>query len=276
MSYFKLAFDVPDSWSEKNARKKAEAYAATFERECKTGVRSDTKQTFASYCDYVINLKEQRGIKHSTIIRYKALTARIYPEIGHIKLQDLRPHSLNELYTSLSADGVNKHTGGKLNNKTIIEHHRLISTVLEQAVKEELIPFNIAARASLPKADKKEVNYFQPEQVKLIREALEKEPIKWKTLVHLFLVTGARRGEILGLKWDKIDFENRTINISTSILYSPERGVYEDTPKTLKSNRKISLPTETIDLLTQYRTYQLEKRLMLGSYYQNKNFIFTQ
>ena len=72
---------------------------------------------------------------------------------------------------------------------------------------------------------------FQSEQVKLIREALEKEPIKWKTLVHLFLATGARRGEILGLKWDKIDFENRTINISTSILYSPEHGVYEDTPK---------------------------------------------
>ena len=149
MSYFKLAFDVPDSWSEKNARKKAEAYAATFERECKTGVRSDTKQTFASYCDYVINLKEQRGIKHSTIIRYKALTARIYPEIGHIKLQDLRPHSLNELYTSLSSDGVNKHTGCKLNNKTIIEHHRLISTVLEQAVKEELIPFNIRPLAKI-------------------------------------------------------------------------------------------------------------------------------
>ena len=117
---------------------------------------------------------------------------------------------------------------------------------------------------------------FQPERVKLIREALEKEPIKWKTLVHLFLVTGARRGEILGLKWDKIDFENRTINISTSILYSPKSGVYEDTPKTLKSNRKISLPTETFDLLTHYRTYQLEKQLMLGSYYQNKNFIFTQ
>ena len=273
---YTTTFDVPDSWSEKNARKKAEAYAATFERECKTGVRSDTKQTFASYCDYVINLKEQRGIKHSTIIRYRELTIRIYPEIGHIKLKDLRVHNLNELYTALSADGLNKRTGGKLSNKTIIEHHRLISTVLEQAVKEELIPFNIASRAALPKVEKKEVNYFQPEQVKLIREALEKESIKWKMLVHLFLITGARRGEILGLKWDKIDFENYTINISNCILYSSERGVYEDTPKTPKSKRTISLPKETIELLMQYKTHQLRARLSLGTYYKNQNFVFTQ
>ena len=111
---------------------------------------------------------------------------------------------------------------------------------------------------------------------KLIREALEKESIKWKMLVHLFLITGARRGEILGLKWDKIDFENYTINISNCILYSSERGVYEDTPKTPKSKRTISLPKETIELLMQYKTHQLRARLSLGTYYKNQNFVFTQ
>ena len=78
--------------------------------------------------------------------------------------------------------------------KTILEHHRLISTVLEQAVKEGLVPFNVAGRATLPKAEHKEVNYFQPEQVAAIREALEQEPMSWKMLVHLFRITGARRG----------------------------------------------------------------------------------
>lgn len=152
------------------------------------------KQTFASYCDYVISLKEQRGIKHSTIVRYKELTSRIYPEIGHIKLKDLRVLNLNELYTALSANGLNKRTKEKLSNKTIVEHHRLISTVLEQAVKEGLIPFNIAYRAQPTKLENKEVNYLQPEQIHAIRKALKNESIKWKTLVHLFLITGARQG----------------------------------------------------------------------------------
>ncbi len=108
--------------------------------------------------------------------------------------------------------------------KTILEHHRLISTVLEQAVKEGLVPFNVAGRATLPKAEYKEVNYFQPEQVAAIREALEQEPMKWKMLVHLFLITGARRGELLGLKWDKVDFEGNRIYICNSILYASDSG----------------------------------------------------
>ncbi len=163
------------------------------------------------------------------------MTTRIYPVIGHIKLCDLRVDHLNDLYTSLSADGLNKKTGGKLSAKTIIEHHRLISTVLEQAFKERLVIFNVARQAELPRAEKKEVNYFQAEQVEAIRNALENEQPKWKMLVHLFLITGARRGEILGLKWDKVDFEKNRIYICNNILYSSDRGIYEDTPKTEKS-----------------------------------------
>lgn len=199
-------FKVQPTWSEKTARKKAEAFAATFEKECREGTTTDSRQKFASYCDYVIDLKERRGVKHSTTVRYKELTRRIYPQIGHIKLRELRADQLNDLYTLLAQDGQNKRTGGGLSAKTILEHHRLISTVLTQATKEGLIPFNIAGRAMLPKAGHKEVNYFQPEQVGAIRDALEQEPMKWKVLTHLFLITGARRGEILGLKWNKVDF----------------------------------------------------------------------
>ena len=122
-------FEVSPTWTEKSARKKAEAFAATFEKECREGVTSDSRQKFAAYCDYVIGLKEQRGVKHSTIVRYKELTGRIYPQIGHIKLRELRADHLNDLYTLLGQEGQNKR-GGKLSTKTILEHHRLISTVL--------------------------------------------------------------------------------------------------------------------------------------------------
>ena len=59
-------FEVSPAWTEKSARKKAEAYAATFEKECREGVTSDSRLKFAEYADYVIAMKEQRGAKHFT------------------------------------------------------------------------------------------------------------------------------------------------------------------------------------------------------------------
>ena len=337
-------FDVSPTWTEKSARKKAEAFAATFEKECREGVTSDSRQKFAAYCDYVLELKASRGVKHSTIIRYQELTTRIYPAIGHIKLKELRADHLNSLYTQLSKPGsgkghswatakadlravlkekgltraelsqaaktpvntvyaavkgqrVSKEAAAAISSalglrletafqiqenvstlsaKTVLEHHRLISTVLEQAVKEGLVPFNVARRATLPKAEHKDVNYFQPEQVATIREALEQEPIKWRTLVHLLLITGARRGEVLGLKWDKVDFTNNQIYVCNSVLYAPDVGIYESTPKTERSKRYIALPVETMQLLRQYRAWQSAERLRLGEYYQNQDFVFSQ
>lgn len=273
---YTATFEVQPSWREETARKKAAAFAAVFEKECKEGVRADTRQTFAAYCDYVIDLKENRSIKHKTAFEYRKMTKRIYPQIGHIKLKDLRVDHLNEFYSYLSSDGMNMRTGGKLSNKTIVEYHRLISTVLEQAVKEGLIPFNPAHRAEPPKVVQKEVNYFQPNQVKEIREALEHEPLKWKVFVHLLLITGARRGELIGLKWDKVSFENNQLYICNNVIYTSDRGVYEDSPKTERSKRFISIPAETTALLKQYRARQAQERLKLGAYFNDQNYVFAQ
>lgn len=342
---FSATFEVNPKWTEEKARKEAEKFAAIFEEKCKSGETSDNRQKFAAYCDYVIDLKEQRGkAKHSTIVRYKDLTTRIYPIIGHIKLKDLRADHLNDLYTQLGKPEARKAQdkavpridlaaylkernikrceivskanlsnpdiaaacrGEKisaekakriaqaleapytslfitekqikpLSPKTIIEYHRLISTVLEQAVKEDLIPYNVARKAEPPKLEQKEAQYFQKEEVAAIRDALELEPIKWKTLTHLLLITGCRRGEILGLKWDKVDWENNRIHICNNILYSADIGIYEDTPKTKKSVRYISLPAETMQLLKKYKMWQNSERLRLGQYYTNRKFVFAQ
>ena len=337
-------FDVSPTWTEKSARKKAEAFAATFEKECREGVTTDSRLKFEEYCEYVLSMKEQRGAKHTTIVRYKELTQRIYPAIGHIRLKDLRADHLNSLYTALAKPGVckgtprasakvdlaarlkeqhmtragiAKQTGVPVNTvsaavkgqevspdaaraiaealstsfekafaiknearslspKTILEHHRLISTVLDHAEKEGQVPFNVAAKATLPKITKKEVNYFQPDQIAAIRDALRQEPLKWETLTHLFLLTGARRGEILGLKWCAVDFDANRIHICNNVQYTPDRGIYEDTPKTAASNRFISLPAETMQLLRRYRAWQSAERLRLGEYYENRDFVFAQ
>ena len=71
-------FDVQPTWTEKSAKKKAEAFAATFEKECRDGALTDTRQTFQHYADYVIQLKESGGAKTKTIQAYKYLAARVY------------------------------------------------------------------------------------------------------------------------------------------------------------------------------------------------------
>lgn len=337
-------FEVRPSWTEERARKRAEAFASTFEKECREGTTSDTRLKFRDYCEYVLELKEKTGAKHSTIIRYRDLTRRIYPAIGHIKLKDLRVDHLNSLYlnlleqgsaqgrttatvkidlaAALKAKGITRvalaekaqlpvnvvyatvkskpvrveaaqviaqvlglsfeqsftvHEEQRtLSPKTVIEHHRLISTVLEQASKEGLIPFNIAQKATLPKVKHKDVQYFQPSEVEAIRDALEQEPIKWRTITHLFLITGARRGEILGLKWKEIDWERNRLHICNNVLYAPDIGIYVDTPKTESSVRYITVPRETMDLLKRYRAWQNSERLRLGAYYHDQGFVFSQ
>ena len=272
---YTTSFKVEPTWTEKTARKKAEAFASVFEKECRDGIKADNRQRFDMYCEYVLTLKEQRGVKLSTLTRYRELTKRIYPAIGHIKLSELRVDHLNSFYTYLSKDGMNVLTGKKLSPKTVLEYHRLISTVLEQAFKERLIIFNVARQAQLPRRDKKEVNYFQLEDIEKINTALENVDYKWRMLIHMMLVTGARRGEILGLKWDKVDFGKKQIYICNSVLYVPGKGVYEDTPKTANSIRYIALPAETISELKAYQLEQRKEFLKNGVPY-NKGFVFTQ
>lgn len=262
-------FPVEPTWTEKFARKKAEAFAANFEKDCRMGITSASNKRFDEYCEYVLTLKEQRGtIKHTTLTRYRELTKRIYPAMGHIKIANLQAPMLNQFYSDLQGIG--------LCGKTVKHYHALISVVLAQAVKKGVVPYNVAERATLPKLVQKEPNYFQPEQVDAIRDALEQEPLRWKMLVHLFLITGARRGELLGLKWGCVDFEQSRIHICNNVLYTPDRGLYEDTPKTEKSKRYIVLPAETMDLFRQYRKWQMEERLRLGAYFIDRDFVFTQ
>lgn len=261
---FTATFKCKPEWTEKFALREAEKYAANLERDYREGRASDSRIKLQDYTEYVLTLKEERGIKHSTITRYRELTVRIYEKIGHMKLVDIRPKTLNDFYTYLSADGMNKKTGGKLSAKTVCEYHRLLHSIFEQALKEGLIPFNPAERAQPPKLVKKDPNYFQPTTVVKIIEALESEPLKWRCAIHLLMVTGIRRGELLALRWKNIDFKASTIFICANVLYSVDRGVYLDTPKTPKSIRLISVPRDTIELLEELRQEQLKRQAEAG------------
>lgn len=266
----------PENLTPKQEEKELQRQIVAFEKKVKQGYVIDERMTFEKYAEYVLKLKERTGSKHRTLTRYKELLLRINPAIGYMKLEEIRPAHLNNFYTALSADGLNKRTGGKLSNKTILEHHRLISTIMTQAEKEMLIPYNPAHKATPPKMEQREVNYFQPEQVAAIRDALETEPLKWKAATHLLLLSGCRRGEIMGLKWAKVDFKGQTIRIDNNLLYAADIGIYEDTPKTATSVRTIRLPAETMQLLREWKLEQTAQRIVSGDRWTYTDFLFTQ
>ena len=162
-----------------------------------------------------------------------------------------------------------------LADKTILAYHRLISIVLAQAEKEMLVPYNAAAKASPPKTTKKAPNYFQPETISEILKALEAEPLKWQLITHLLLVTGCRRGEIMGLKWEKVDFKNNRVTIDRALIVSPSKGVYESITKT-SDIRYLNLPAETMALLRQHKREQLRLQIANGDRWIHTGYVFTQ
>jgi len=100
-----------------------------------------------------------------------------------------------------------------LSADTIHHFHNMISMVLAQAEREMIIPYNSASKASPPGDIRKEPNFMQVDDMMRIMECLQKKPLMWQVIMMLLIATGARRGEIAGLKWKNVDFENGSIRI---------------------------------------------------------------
>lgn len=255
-------------------KKELEKEAARFELECKAGVVPLEKKTFSEYADYVMTLKK-RDQKRSTVTRYEELLVRIKEEIGPLKLADVTGEHLNRFYLKLSQPGQNKKTGGGLSPKTILEYHRLIHTIYAQALKEGLVMFNTADKATPPAVRKKEAEFFEVEEVQKIMSCLAKEPLKWQTITQLLIASGARRGEIMGLKWSAVDFKNNRIKIAVNLLYDAKLGIYEDTSKTEES-RQLAIDPSVMKLLALHKKEQMIQRLKLGDQWVDGNYCFTQ
>lgn len=168
-----------------------------------------------------------------------------------------------------------RHNADPLSDRTILDHHRLISSILSQAEKEMLIPYNPASKATPPKHKKNTPDYYQPEQMMAIIDALEDVPLKWKALTYFLIDTGCRRGEVAGLKWESIDLDSNTVTIERALLYNATRGTYEGTTKTGKI-RAVKLAPETVALLKQHRAMQLRQRMSNGDRWHETGYVFTQ
>ena len=185
------------------------------------------------------------------------------------RIADALGMSMGELFTPVYGQRT-------LSAGTVMNCHMLVSTVLGQAEKEMLIPYNPARRAALPKRGcGPDPNYFQEDQVGDILRALEGEPIKWRAAVNLLLASGCRRGELLGLKWDRVDWEKRIVRIDCAMHYAPDRGLFEGPPKTRGSIRTLVIPGETMELLWEHKLWQQEEMAFQGTKWKESPYVFT-
>jgi len=272
-----LAWTPEKEWSESKIQKELNKAAILFEEQCNAGGIADKKQTFELYADYVMDLKENvEKKKHRTIKRYKELLERINPAIGHMKIQDIKPQHLNKFYEQLRQPGMNLKTGGKLSDKTIREYHSVIHVILAKADEEMLVQYNAASKATKPKYKKKEANFLDIEDIQRILDCAKNEPLKWQVALNLLVFTGGRRGEVAGIKIDKINFKENIIDISEALLYASDVGVYADSTKNEYSKRLLKIPEEITKLVKLLVKELQQMPLELGDKWTDTGYLLTQ
>lgn len=243
---------------------------------CKKGVRRD------SVCACKVSLQDLIKSKKVTLQQLSESsglglqTVRTAVKGGNIAMRSAKQIStaLNEPFEKLF-DIENK-KGGTLSGKTMLHHHRLISSILEKAVKWQVIFANPCDRVEPPKAERKEAAFLDDIQSQELIACLQSEPLKYRAMIIVLLYTGLRRGELCGLEWSDVDFQNSVIDISKTSLYLPDRGVFDDDTKTQSSKRVIKIPDEAIKILVEHRRQQFIERIKCGDRWVDSNKVFTQ
>lgn len=164
---------------------------------------------------------------------------------GHISLESAEKIAKGLKIPVKRLFEVHQETSG-LSAKTILHHHRLISSILAQAARDRLVPYNVADRNYMkaPKLDHKEAAFLDDEQAR-----------------HVL--------ELLGLEWGDIDFENRVIHIRRTSQYVQHMGIITKSPKNDTSFRTIKLSEMMFDQLREYQQYWQQFRKNLGDNWQN-------
>ncbi len=147
---------------------------------------------------------------------------------------------------------------------------------MQDAVYDPIIQSNPCQSIRPPKVEDKEARYLDDEQAELLLDTVrEKAEHPFDMIIMLLLHTGMRRGECCGLEWDDVDFDNCTIDINKSLLYLPEKGVFENDPKTYSSKRVIKVGTDLINLLAEYRKWQNKEAVKQGDKWIDSGKTFT-
>lgn len=272
---------VPDGWSNKVIERELAKVAAEFERKCKAGevlTRQEQKDKAAFDTAEAAKIRTLKQYGEQVFMPAKAITCSentrsgfqnyldkwIYPAIGEVKLPEITPAMISALLLSMQSQG--KAHG------TVIKVYTILNLLFQMAYMEDVIDKNPMDKVKRPTPKKdeikpKEAEAYTADELCYILDCLSTEPLKWQALIRLLIDSGMRRGECCAIKWENVNFKECQITVAGNLCYTPQKGVYLDTPKNGKS-RTIDIDEDVIILLQRLRQEQASKALSA--------YVFTQ
>lgn len=212
-----------------------------------------SKMTVKEWLAFWIENFKRLSLKPKTFEVYKQMIdCHIVPKIGHVTLKDLNALHLQRLINEKFEDG--------MASASVRKMHNIISSSLNQALTNDMIPKNPAKAVTLPTLSQKEIKYFTEDEQKRFFEA-----VKGDTLYPLFVLaahSGLRIGELLALNWGDIDFKKGTVSVTKNSItvedFEGESGKknitkIQDTPKTKSSIRKVPLSDTATQVLKNHK-----------------------
>ncbi|MDF2606967.1 MAG: integrase [Bacillales bacterium] len=219
--------------------------------------------------------QHKKSIKLSTIkIIESKFKNHILPRFGQLKIKDI-----NKIYCQKQINEI----ASTINSVNDIKIQA--NQVFKYAIKMDIISKNPLEHVIVPKmeqellADKPTIdtrNYWKKDEIKNFLEITKSEfTLRDHVLFHLLIYTGARKGELLALTWEDIDFKRGTLRLWKTLFHSNNEHIFQQ-PKTKDSKRLISLDTKTLALLKKWRISQLEEEFAIGNRKDNVNIVFTK
>ena len=246
----------------------AETLLAKFITELENGNFSKpSKVTFSEFVKKWFKNYAEVELAPKTLHRYRGmLETRILPFFGDKNMEKIKPLELLEFYKRIKGkhefmkvskkEGIEREKGISegLSDQTVKHHHRLISVIFEKAIKWNVYQGkNPANFVDAPKVEKKKTKFYDLDQIAAMLQALEKEDLHHKAVVMIALTTGARLGEVMGLEWQDVDTEGKTIEIRQASQYIPRLGTFTKSPKNESSKRRISVNNALLGVLKAYK-----------------------
>ena len=226
-------------------------------RETVTGPRTEkvrSEMPFGEWLDFWYQTYVKPQIRPTTQANYEAkIYQHIIPELGKIPLNQLAQKDLQQFYARMKTGGglIRTEQFGKgLSDSMVRGLHAACRSALEKAVQEELIRTNPAVGCKLPPKRGREMQVLGREELQ--RFLIQAQAEGYFELFLLDLCTGLRRGELLALQWDDLDFKTGTLTVNKQV-YEVKGRLQVSVSKTRASIRRLVLPPGVVEVLRQYR-----------------------
>jgi integrase len=220
--------------------------------------------TFADFLD-VFYEKKTHEITESTLYAYKVYIKQLKDFFKKKKLKDMTTEDINAFYTKLRKRN--------LKDTTIKHYNEVIKPTFKLAIKRKLITENPCDYLPPLKRSNYRAKYYNKEEIELLLEKMKGS--RYELIVNIAAYYGFRKSEILGLKWDAIDFDKKTISVKHKVIVIKKKIIKSDQLKTHASYRTLPLIPQIEKLLLEKRKQQREDIEFFGDSYnlENKEYV---